>query len=647
MAEPKGGPVKPPILDLKPVRSSTTRSRSAGAPSASAPSGTPKSGAKAASAKSASAKPVSTKTASTRTASTRTASAKPAPKSSARPAARAAKGSETRNRTSSAGSASAEKATTSHDKEPQRKSPASKPESAADSAPMDAKPDALQSTRGQHDSPPPGTPLPGTVKAESDSTSQMPIMLAILGGALLSLLLLIPLIVSGIIRPPANTAITSRISEMENRQTRTEEQIGEALVGFRAINEQFTHLQEQDRSDREQLQTRIDSMERTIATLRTNQQDFAAARAQSDSALEKLSARLSDLEAGLTSINRSVADLPAPFDATPLQQEMASLGARIDAIAAGASTEDAERLSTDVANLQARLEQFDTALQDLGTTTGTRHAATLSALDDMGSRIDELNDQVTSATVAAVANKVAIDRVEQDLNRLNTSLREEAARRDQQAAIRQVQEVPALLTQIEDALNNAEPFFAGLDELQRLRPDLEISEPLVRAAATGLHSPAMLADEFTRAIPDLLAARPIDPDAPFSQRLGEMLQAILAIRPTSSESTDPVQNLVRQAEQAIADEDFSTASMAIEQLPAPMRNVLGDTAIQISLVAQLRDLIDQVRLDPLDPAVPDGATASGTDAPSSSISLEQPDSPPPSSSTEPSAQDPAAAEVAQ
>ena len=552
MAEPKGGPVKPPVLDLKPARSDTTRTK----PDRKGPKKTQYTGTRQSSAR-----------------------AKPATTSPAKTRSRTPSGTKPSSHTQTATSSRAPgPASTSRSKDtPHPRAPTSnKTIPTSEKSFLDSSPLEKTETERQN---------------RKFSGIQ-----AILGGVILSLVILAPLIVSGVIRSPQSARSVEQFTALSDRQTRSEEQIGEALVGFRAINEQFSRLQEENLSSREKLQTQFNDLNARLAGLETRQSRILAAQAQTGQELEALSITQRELKASVSLSNQSAPDLPVPFDLSPLQQKIAALESRLDALFAGASSQDATRLAGDISSLQTGLEQATATLNQFGATSSSRDEKIEKTLDDLAVRISDLENQVTSAMAASVSSKLLADQMDRKLKELSASLEGTQIRRTRQESIRQFQEVPALLSQIEAKIERGKTFFTELEGLKALLPELEISDQLARIATSGLPSPANLAADFNLAIPAMLGARPIKTDAPFTRRISEMLQSILAIRPIAENTGDAIQNQIRQAEQAVSAGDFATASQSIHALPQPMQDALGETGTQIDMMAQFKDLIHQTRL---------------------------------------------------
>jgi len=107
--------------------------------------------------------------------------------------------------------------------------------------------------------------------------------------------------------------------------------------------------------------------------------------------------------------------------------------------------------------------------------------------------------------------------------------------------------------------------------------------------------PSLIIENFNRAIPAILSARPKDPDAGWSQQLWDNVRSLLALRPTGQTIGDQTENLVSRIETYINGSDFSAAATLINQLPSPMILTLGELGPQINALGAANNLLSTAR----------------------------------------------------
>lgn len=277
---------------------------------------------------------------------------------------------------------------------------------------------------------------------------------------------------------------------------------------------------------------------------RTTRLEDASALQQSETA--QFATRLDAIEGRLTDIQ---AREPAATEG--LTAQIAELSTRVDAIAAGASGQEASALVDNLSGLS----------NQLGTLT---------------ERVDALD--------ARIADQADFDAV--------------AAERDR------VAQIPGALGALETAIATGEPFAAQLAELETLLPTLEISQEARAAAASGITPQAQLLSEFRATIPAILAAVPVDESAGWAETLLGQAASTLALRPTEGNSP---QALVGRTEAAIASGDLDAAQTAFAALPEPMRAAAPSFAEALSRTLAANTLLDAARA-----ADPISASAEGT-----------------------------------
>ncbi len=570
MAEPKGGPVKPPTLDLKPSRKSA--SRSATRRPASRPGAPGKAGSN----------PEKAGT-----------SGKTAPQKS---------GTKGRNAETDAA---------------RREKSASRPESES------ARP---ASSSGQT----------ASIRSNAPGGNLLGILLGALGGALLAILVLVPLILSGILQPGGQRALEADTARLDRQIGLNQEQTGEILVGFRAMNEQMDQFRLEMSAQQDELRNDLEQAGQLRNALR-DQLDAVVNRQ------ERLEEQTTALDAGLQqALARLDARDASPFDPAPLNEKIQALSARLDAVAAGASSDDAERLAADIAAIRSEMQ---TALQALDERIEKEISPLSTSLNDTATGIKALALRLDALEEEAESRTALITRMQEELSGLEThqALLRQELETVQQAALPPEPETEEdgtsenpgdaagsalqariALVSLELALNSARPFESELASLEAAHPGLAVSPQLRQAATGGLTPPGKVIADFDAALPAMLAARPADPDAGWSERTLQALKSLLALRPTQATSADPLDNLVARTEQAVSRADFATAADLIELLPDPMHQALGSTATDIQLSGEAQKLLERLRpaSTPLAATGPDAAdvdtTRTGTTNPNAS-----------------------------
>lgn len=355
------------------------------------------------------------------------------------------------------------------------------------------------------------------------------------GGALIGIIVVLGLAASGLLSGlmPDNSD-----NALSDRVTLAEEQVSESLVGFNALDQRVSDLQDQ------------------VQTGQT-----------SDTDLDAITARQDELAASLDALQSAPQN---DVDLTPLQNRIDQLSARVDALAAGASGDEATQLAEDLTSIQSDLSALNTQNESLA-----------SSVADLQSNMDE-----TSAGNARNAEAIAA---------LQTDITALQAEPETSPQDNRLLRLPFALSGLQTALDNGQPFAADLQSLQTMVPGLQLSEQLIAKAETGLPAPAQIIVQFNRAMPDIMAARPVDPDANWRDAIWARIKSALAIRPTRGSGGDGIENLLASAETALDNRDFAAADTALGQLPAPMQQPAGPVLSDISSMAEASGIIPQAR----------------------------------------------------
>ncbi|MCF6302030.1 MAG: hypothetical protein L3J13_02315, partial [Devosiaceae bacterium] len=419
------------------------------------------------------------------------------------------------------------------------------------------------------------------------------------GGAVLSLLFVIPLIMSGIFQPDTQADTRTRIASLQKDIDASQDLSAQNQNSLRSTDEQINILRE----DLIQQQTLLEDQTSRIAR---TQQEILARQNSQETALEEQTSSLGAQLAALNAIETPPVSIP--FDPTPLQRQIADLGAKIDAVAAGASNEDAQKLSADITQVQTRLSALQTQLNQQLQGSDTQLSELATKLAQQGQELATINtlvarntDQLSQQDMALGALSLTTAELLQATKDLQQTTSEITKAADAAAQIEpqsgqdslspQIQQIPFALMSIEIALNNGQPFLYQLESLAAQTSEFDATPELLHAAAEGLAVPDDIAAEFSRLIPVVLSARPGDPNANFIDRVTESIKSILGFRATGLENGDEFENILNQSLAAIKVSDFIEAQTLLGNLPSPMRDNLGQLNQQIGLHATIQSIM--------------------------------------------------------
>ncbi|MCF6325984.1 MAG: hypothetical protein L3J21_01685 [Devosiaceae bacterium] len=489
MVEPKGGPVKPPILDLKPTKSTTK---------------------------------------------------KPNPVPGAKSAAKTAKAS----------------SATKREIPPQNtnKNTGANKESAAENQSF--------------------TPKPSIVKPSGFAI--IPVAIGAIGGALLAIIIMVPLILSGILKPLGQSEITPQIASLDQRVRITEEQITQNLVGFSVMDEQVNGL-------RERLGSQIDGFSTQTKLLADQQKNFEQQQALLLQNIDSISQRLNDLPASPD----NGAELAA------IEKSISDLNTRLNAVAAGSTSEDAAKIGADIAQIQADFLNFPEKIQSQIQNNLDLQISDIKAqIAQIASTTTILDERLAQAIATIEINEKNISDLDQvNLDKIPSAETQSGQNQTLQASLY----LPLALMGMETALASGKEFDTELQSIALYLPSLQIPDLVNEMASNNRPLPSLIIENFNRAIPAMLAAKPKNPDAGWSQQLWDNMRSLLALRPVGQTEGDQTENLVSQIEAAINRSDFSAAAGLITQLPPPMILALGELNSQITALGSANNLLDQAR----------------------------------------------------
>jgi hypothetical protein len=288
--------------------------------------------------------------------------------------------------------------------------------------------------------------------------------------------------------------------------------------------------------------------------------------------LGAVSARADAAESSLATLSAAVESLKSvpPPDLSGIEASIRTLSDRLNAVAAGASSADAGALAENLSRTEAGLA--------------------------------DLTAKVTALSQQASQSGGAVQALTSELDSVKTSLAAEAQRPSPEATMAPALRLPLVLSGLEAAFSSGRPFAAELASLKQILPETEIPAPVAAASAEGLVQPAALFERFNAALPDILAASPPDPDAPWNEAALGWLKSVLVLRPSGDVAGDGPDAVVARLEAAMTEGDLAGAAPLFDKLPEPMRQAAGSLPQDTAALAAADAFIARLRTNALSSA---------------------------------------------
>lgn len=274
-----------------------------------------------------------------------------------------------------------------------------------------------------------------------------------------------------------------------------------------------------------------------------------------------LDATITQLDGDMTTVNKQVADLKAAIppaqpavDLGPLNEQLKTLKAQVDAMAAGASGGDAAAIAQNISDLQ-------------------------TAVASVTSRLGGVDQTLTALRTDLDAERKAL------ADHINAALPKEVG---------PAMKLPLLLSGLESAFATGRPFAGELSALAVVMPDLSVPPELKNAAATGLSRPDALDLKFEATLPEILAARDHS-SGDWAQNAVDWAKSLLAVRPASEEAGSDPEAVVSRLEGAMNRQDYAAAKALLAQLPTPMQQAAAPVAPDIDAHAAADQLVVDLR----------------------------------------------------
>ncbi len=309
-----------------------------------------------------------------------------------------------------------------------------------------------------------------------------------------------------------------------------------------------------------------------LATLETRM-------ARAENAIEATSASLTEAASRLEAVENTAPaalpdDLPDAQAIAALEARIDELGARIEGVAAGASGEGAASIGEDIAQLDERLAALE-----------SREAQPDAQVQALSAELAEITGRLESLEIAA-ANADELD-----------ALR---AERDRFA------QLPAATGALESAIAAGEPFAAQLATIESLLPELGITNAARTIAAGGITPLDQIASQYRGLIPQLLAARPQDPQAGWLETLVGQAQSAIALRPVD-DGADTPEAMVGRIETALESGNPQEARRLILALPEQMQQIAQPVRAELDALLAAQALLADIRAMAPSTQTPEGS----------------------------------------
>lgn len=226
--------------------------------------------------------------------------------------------------------------------------------------------------------------------------------------------------------------------------------------------------------------------------------------------------------------------------------------------------------------------------------------------DALAKSITTLDTKVSSLAARTETDQKALTDLKTGLAAVQTGLAK-AEQSPSAATITAALQMPLILSGLESALANGQPFASALARLARVAPDIKVPAAVSAAAKTGLPAPATVADDFAARVPAMLAARP-GTGPGLENAVLDWARGILAIRPQGTVPGTTPDAVMSRLDAAIKRHDFADAHELFAKLPPPMREAADRVPKEVAALADADAFVAHLRATALTP-LPTGAPA--------------------------------------
>ncbi len=259
-------------------------------------------------------------------------------------------------------------------------------------------------------------------------------------------------------------------------------------------------------------------------------------------------------------------ELPEPVDLSQIEKRLTLLSDKIATIDAGANSSDASAIINSISLLREQAQL--------------------------------LSEELNNLKENIAANNIKITNIEQkisEFNIINNELSERLANLENNNKLPIIGQNEQIILEFENAIYGSKPYIGELAKIKSAYPDLIIDEIIENNSSTGLPSPQKVANKFSLLVPKILAAKPIDKEASFLDRLGQRALSLLAIRPLEGGQDNSPEAIIANIEKALKEQDFIKAQNLIAKLPEPMKEIAKEIALDINKLAVAQKLINSLK----------------------------------------------------
>ena len=288
-------------------------------------------------------------------------------------------------------------------------------------------------------------------------------------------------------------------------------------------------------------------------------------------------AGVEDLRKALGESNTTVGNLSATVD--KLSADLTALRSAVDAIGAAGGTDGGEA----AAQLVSRLDALEAAVAELRQTGGGAAPADLAELTG---RLDTIEKAVNAAGAQTVDAETRIAVLEK-------SLADIAAKVEAQADQPRIA-LAIAASALKAAVDRGGPFASEVETFAAVAPDSPELAELRALAKEGVPARSQLLAAAPEAqIAMVGAARTVDENAGFFERLLASAESLIKVRPIGVVEGEGVDAIVARMEAALKAGDLAKALAEYETLPEGPKAAGAAFAEQISLRQKAEELVDK------------------------------------------------------
>ena len=309
--------------------------------------------------------------------------------------------------------------------------------------------------------------------------------------------------------------------------------------------------------------------------------------------------RVAALQQELQAVKDQIAGLPQGGNAAGVDELRQALGdsqARVDSLTAtvdeirdevGTLRSAIEAAGNGDGNaaqaLDSRIAAIEASVARLGENGSS---ASQEAIDQLTGRVGELANSVQAANTSASELSGRVAAVEQSVAGLTQKIEAQADQPRIALAI--------AASALKAAVDRGGAFASEVETFAAVAPDSPELEELRRIAAAGVPSRAELvaaSEEATGAM--IAAARPVDENAGFFDRLLSSAESLVEVRPIDAVQGDAVPAVATRIEAAVNAGDLAKAIAEFDTLPDAAKTAGAEFADKLRLRLQAEQLVDK------------------------------------------------------